>query len=149
MAKPSTPRSLVNPIEDLLGYQLRRASLVTLAALSDAFEALGLRLTEAMILRFVEANAGCNQAEIGRALGVKRTNMVPIVGGLVEAGLISRTAADGRTHALHLTEAGAQLHGEIARLTLEHERHFFGDIDAPTRAVLLRVFRSIRDRAPP
>lgn len=150
MAKPpTTTRPLLNPIEDLLGYQMRRASLVTLAALSEAFEALGLRLTEAMILRFVEANPGCNQAEIGRALGVKRTNMVPIVGGLVEAGLISRTVADGRTHALYLTGEGVRLHGEIAQLTREHESHFFGDIDAPTRALLLRVFRSIRDRAPP
>ena len=149
MAKPPIPRTLVNPIDDLLGHQLRRASLVTIAALSEAFEALGLRLTEAMILRFVEANAGCNQAEIGRALGVKRTNMVPIVGGLVDAGLISRTAADGRTHALYLTEKGVALHGEIARVTLEHERHFFGDIDAPTRAVLLRVFQAIRQKAAP
>jgi DNA-binding MarR family transcriptional regulator len=149
MTKPPIPRTLVNPIEDMLGYQLRRASLVTLAALGEAFEAVGLRLTEAIILRFVEANPGCNQAEIGRALGVQRTNMVPIVGALVKAGLISRKAADGRTHALYLTENGAALTGKITALALEHENHFFGDIDAPAKAVLLRVFRSIREKAVP
>ena len=149
MTKPPAPRTLLNPVEDMLGYQLRRASLVTLSALGEAFEAVGLRLTEAIILRFVETNPGCNQAEIGRALSVQRTNMAPLVGGLVKAGLISRKAADGRTYALYLTESGATLTGKITALSLSHENHFFGDIDEPAKAALLRVFRSIREKAAP
>lgn len=138
---------LRDPLEDMVGYQMRRASLVTFSALSDAFEELGLRPTEAIIIRLVEANPGCNQAEIGRTLGVKRTNMVPIIGGLVEAGLISRSVADGRTHALHLTEQGIAMHGRIAEAAQKHENHFVGDLDDATKAILLQLFRSIRAKA--
>jgi DNA-binding MarR family transcriptional regulator len=147
MGNAAKPRTLRDPLEDLIGYQLRRASLLTLSALSESFEALGLRPTEAIIIRFVQANPGCNQAEIGRALGVQRTNMVPIIGGLVDAGTISRKPADGRTHALHLTRQGEALHDKLAKLTLEHERHFFGDVDEDTRAILLRTLREVRAKA--
>lgn len=147
MSTDSKTSMLTDPLEAMLGYQLRRASLVTLAALSDALEALGLRLTEAIILRLVSANPGCNQAEIGRTLGVKRTNMVPIIGGLVDAGLISRSVADGRTHALHLTDQGAAMHDRIADIAEGIEQHFFGDLDDATKAILLETLRSVRGKA--
>lgn len=138
---------LIDPLEHLLGYQLRRASLVTLSALSEAYEALDLRLTDAIVLRFVAANPGCNQGEISKALGVRRTNMVPVVSGLVERGLIARAAADGRTHALTLTAAGAALHQRIDALAVANEEHFFGGLDGETKAVLLRALAEIRARA--
>ena len=138
---------LRDPLEELLGYQLRRASIATFVPLSEALEALGLRATDAIIIRFVEANPGCNQAEISRSLGVKRTNMVPIVSGLVDAGLIDRTVADGRTHALYLTAKGADMHRRIAAATRENDRHFFGDMDDATRAMLLQALRAIRAKA--
>lgn len=140
-------KTLIDPLEHLLGYQLRRASLATLAALSESYEALDLRLTDAIVLRFVGANPGCNQGEISKALGVRRTNMVPVVSGLVERGLIDRAAADGRTHALTLTAAGAALHGRIDALARANEERFFGHFDEETRAVLLRALDTIRARA--
>ena len=141
------PRELRDPLEDCLGYQFRRASLITMAALADAFEPLGLRMVEAIIVRFVEANPGCNQAEVGRALRVKRTNMVPIVAGLVEAGLISRKPANGRTHALHLTDAGKAKHLGIVVAAQEHEAKFFGGIAPLEKTALIGMFREIRARA--
>jgi DNA-binding MarR family transcriptional regulator len=140
-------QELRDPLENLLGHQLRRASQATLAALSEAFEEYEVTLTEAIIVRLVEANPGCNQAEIGRALGVKRTNMVPVVAGLVDAGLLRREAADGRTNALFLTPAGQALHDRIAARSLVHEQHYFGDIDATTRRILLDVLQGIRKKA--
>jgi DNA-binding MarR family transcriptional regulator len=141
------PRKLADPLEDLLGYQLRRASLVTLSALSEAFEQVELRLTDAIVIRFVAANPGCNQGEISKALGVRRTNMVPVVSGLVERGLIRRDAADGRTNALHLTAAGTTLHDRIAAMALANEQRFFGEFDDETRTTLMRALAAIRARA--
>lgn len=138
---------LIDPLEHLLGYQLRRASLATLSALSEAYETLDLRLTDAIVLRFVSANPGCNQGEISKALGVRRTNMVPVVSGLVERGLIDRTAADGRTHALTVTAAGAAMHERIGALAQANEDHFFGGFDEETRATLLGALAAIRARA--
>lgn len=140
---------LIDPLESLIGYQLRRASLVTLSALSEAYEALDLRLTDAIVLRFVAANPGCNQGEISKALGVKRTNMVPVVSGLVERGLISRAAADGRTHALTLTATGTAMHERLHALALANEERFFGGFDERTKALLMRALASIRAREEP
>ncbi len=137
---------LVDPLEHMLGYQMRRASMVTLAALSEAYEPLGLRITDGVLLRFVRANPGCSQGDISKALGVRRTNMVPLVSGLVERGLINRAVADGRTHALTVTEAGEDMHARIDAIALANEARFFGGLDAETKAVLTRALEEIRLR---
>jgi DNA-binding MarR family transcriptional regulator len=147
MAKDAASRELRDPLEGVLGYQLRRASQATLSALSDAYEEEGTTLTEAVIVRLVEANPGCNQAEIGRSLGVRRTNMVPIVAGLVERGLLRREAADGRTNALFLTPAGLALHDGIVAKSALLEQHFFGDVDPRTRRIVLDLLRRVRAKA--
>jgi DNA-binding MarR family transcriptional regulator len=146
MAMATDPKQpeLRDPLDDMIGYQLRRASLVTFTALNEQFEALGLRPMEAIIIRLVEANPGCNQAEISRSLGIQRTNMVPVIGAMVDAGLISRAVADGRSHALHLTDRGRAMHARIAAVADAQETHFFGDLDAATRTTLLAVLQGIR-----
>lgn len=138
--------SLKDPLENLLGYQLRRATFAMSSALVGAFAGLGLNLTEATLIRFVHANAGCTQADIGRALTIQRANLVPIINGLMVKGLIERTAADGRSHALYLTGQGAELQRKIVKLGLEHEQYFFGDIPEETRQILLQVFQLLRSK---
>jgi DNA-binding MarR family transcriptional regulator len=138
---------LKDPLEDLLGYQLRRAAFVTVSVLAESFAELGLSSTEAIILRFVHANPGCTQADIGRAIGVQRTNMVPIVNGLIGNALLERTPADGRSHSLYLTEQGTQFHRKVIKVGLEHERRFFADVSEETRQTLMKVFRAVRRKA--
>jgi DNA-binding MarR family transcriptional regulator len=140
------PETLVDPLDNVLGYQLRRASVIMMAALLERYERLGLRITEATIIRFVGANPGCNQSEIGRALGVKRTNMVPIVAGLESRQLIRRTPADGRTNALFLTESGCEMLDRITTESQAHEQAFFGAMPEEQRNVLLEACREIRRR---
>ena len=135
---------LRDPLEPLLGYQLRRAAFVTLSALVESFAGLGLSSTEAIVIRFVHANPGCTQADIGRAIGVKRTNMVPIVNSLMVKALLERTSADGRSHSLYLTEKGGKLHLKIAKIHRENEKYFFGDVPDDTRQALMQVIRSLR-----
>jgi DNA-binding MarR family transcriptional regulator len=147
MKSTDSTGTLKDPLENLLSYQLRRAAFVTLTALSESFGELGLTPTEAVVIRFVHANPGCTQADIGRSLGVKRTNMVPIANGLMTRGLIERTAADGRSHSLYLTKAGSELQRKIAKVSTEHEERFFGDTPEDTRQILLQAFRSLRAKS--
>jgi DNA-binding MarR family transcriptional regulator len=137
-------RTLKDPLANFLSYQLRRAAFVTLSALTDSLEGLGLTSTEAVVIRFVHANPGCTQADIGRAIGVKRTNMVPIVNGLMVKKLLERTAADGRSHSLYLTVDGVQLHREIVTVARENEEYFFGDVPEGARQELMNLLRSLR-----
>jgi DNA-binding MarR family transcriptional regulator len=136
--------ALEDPLEDMLGYQLRRAAFATLTPLVEAFGELGLSPTEAIVIRFVKTNPGCTQADIGRAIGVKRTNMVPVVNGLMSKGLLQRTAADGRSHSLYLTAAGGELHRRTTEVAQAHEKFFFGDVTGEMRQVLMQAFRALR-----
>lgn len=136
--------TLTDPLEHTLGYQLRRATLVTVTALAEAYEALDLKMSEAIILRFIAANPGCNQSAIGRALGVKRTNMVPIVAGLEARGLLLRPPADGRSNALHLTDTGKALLGKVEKAGAEIEARFYGDVPEKLRAQLIDLCRQVR-----
>jgi DNA-binding MarR family transcriptional regulator len=142
-ATDNTP-ALRDPLENFLGYQLRRAAFATLSALVDSFAELGVSNTEGVIIRFVQTNPGCTQADIGRAIGVKRTNMVPIINSLVVKSLLERAPADGRSNALYLTEAGGELHRRIVRVHLEHEKYFFGDLPEETRRILMESFHALR-----
>jgi len=139
--------ALKDPMENLLGYHLRRAAFATWTPLVEAFAALGVNPTEATVIRFVRVNPGCTQADIGRAIGVKRTNMVTVVNGLMTKHLLERTAADGRSHSLYLTEAGTDLLRKINRIATEHEEFFFGDVPDSVRQVLMEAFRVLRVKA--
>jgi DNA-binding MarR family transcriptional regulator len=138
---------LQDPLGHLLGYQMRRAAFATLLPLNEAFEQLGVSPTEAIVIRFVRANPGCTQAEIGRAIGVKRTNMVPVAHGLIAKRLLERTAADGRSHSLFLTQSGDALLRKINEAASTHEEFFFGDIPDDVRRILLQAFQLLRARA--
>lgn len=146
MATTAT-EDLTDPLEDVLGYQLRRASLASMTVLNERYDALGFKPTEAIILRFVAANPGCNQSAIGRALGVKRTNMVPIVSDLETRGLLVRRPADGRSNALSLTPAGEADLRRIEACAAEIEQHVYGWVPDSLRRKVLDLCREVRRRA--
>lgn len=146
MSQSPTSKTLNDPLAGNPINALRMASAVTLGALTESFEKLGLRVIDAATLRLIEANPGCNQGEVGRTLGVQRTNMVPIVAALVDAGYVDRRAADGRTHALHLTPAGETLQALATAEGKRIEARLFGDMDAETRAALDAALRLLIEK---
>lgn len=147
MSKGPENRPLVDPLAGNPISALQRASLATIGALSAAFDRLGLRVIDAATLRLIAANPGCNQGEIGRALGVQRTNMVPIVAGLVDAGHVERRVADGRTHALYLTREGKALVRRLVTAGEKVQAQFFGDLGEDGRADLLAMLNAVQAKA--
>jgi len=140
-----TPSSRVfqDPISDRLGYVLRRASSVMMADLGGALAVTGLRPVEATILILVEANPRCTQSDIGRMLGIKRANMVPLIAGLCAKGLIDKSPVDGRSQSLTLTAAGRDRRDQADALMRAHEARFeamlsSGEVDA-LRTALARL----------
>lgn len=94
------------PIADFPGFNLRAAANAAMTKLSEILGGLDLRITEASILVVVQANPGCRQSEIGRALNIASANLTPMLHRLEKRSLISRAPLDGRTNALELTKAG-------------------------------------------
>jgi DNA-binding MarR family transcriptional regulator len=135
---------LADPVADRLGYQLRRVSVAMMADLSAKLVPLGLRPAEATILLLVGANPGCQQGEIGEALGIKRANMVPLIARLVDAGLVVRARADGRSHAISLTSRGVTKVAAINKVLDRQEAQFQSSLDAKSLASLLKALATLR-----
>lgn len=133
----------IHPLDNLLGYHLRRASAVMMADLGERLLAVDLRPTEATILLLIEAYPGCIQSDVGRILGVQRANMVPMIASLEKAGLIIRSAMDGRSHALNLTQQG-EATMKAAKICIDaHECHFQSLFTANESGGLIASMRRI------
>ncbi|NMN06101.1 MULTISPECIES: MarR family transcriptional regulator [unclassified Novosphingobium] len=151
MLPPLSPSGLLaNSLDRLLGYQLRRASAVMMADLARELADIELRPAEVTALLVVAENPGCSQTEVGQVLGIKRANMVPIVSRLMDRGLIDRERADGRSHALRVTDTGAAVVADAKARIERHEQRFSHLFDADTLAALhaaLPVIRAQREDA--
>lgn len=144
MAKSETAVELANPLEETIGYQIQRAASATQEAATLALAQLGLKPMSAVVLHLVHANPGCNQSSIGRALGVQRTNLVPVMVDLENRKLIHRTPADGRSNALHLAEAGFTMIAEIERIAREIDEMCYGHVTPRLRSRMVHSLRETR-----
>ena len=132
-----------NPLEDFLGYQLRRASQAMLDDLVAALSDLKLRPTSASVLLLVEANPGITQSRIGQILAIERANMVPMTANLARHGLLTRSRTDGRSHGLHLTDEGKRVAVKIRKRIADHESKFWRGTKASERAAVLKFLESL------
>ena len=113
----STPVDL-SGLNSIVGYPLRRAQIATFEDFARRFTALSLSPAQYSTLVAIGGNAGRNQSEIARALGIQRPNFVSMMDELERRGLAERTrsGADRRSNAVSLTPAGQQL---LAKARLE------------------------------
>ena len=134
----------IDPLDALLGYQLRRASAVMMADLAIALAPLDLRPTEASILLAIDANTPATASAIGKLLGIQRANMVPLIAGLAARGAIERDALDGRAQALSLSARGDALATAVRAAIAAHEQRFLPGLAETERAALIAQLRRIR-----
>jgi DNA-binding MarR family transcriptional regulator len=135
---------LVNPLDDHVGYQLRRTSALLMSDLGARLAPTGLRATEITVLLVIRANPGCQQGAIGELLGVKPANMVPLVAKLMKDGLVDRAKADGRSHALTLTAAGRTKVSEVTHLLERHDAAMLAKLDRQSLTGLLAALAKLR-----
>ncbi|WP_374283773.1 MarR family winged helix-turn-helix transcriptional regulator [Novosphingobium sp.] len=110
-----------DPLLDLPGYALRRAAGAMMAEFSRRLEPLGLRYADVSALLLIGANPTLTASQLGRMLDIQRANMVPLLGRLTDAGLITRRPLDGKSHSLHLTDAGEVKLAEARRVIEQFE----------------------------
>lgn len=146
MAKNDPPAPMHDPLDALLGYQLRRASSVMMADLASTLRETGLRPVEASILLVIESSPGCTQSDVGRLLAIKRANMVPLIAGLFKRDLLYRAPVDGRSQALFLSPAGEALARDARNAINTHEMRFQDLFDEAAVGSLLDGLRRIRSQ---
>ena len=139
------PPKTDNPLERLLGYQLRRAAIAMQADLAHRVAGLELTLVELSILQVVEANPSITQSDIGRMLTIKRANMAPMTALMEARGLIARTAVDGRSHGLILAPKGEAVLTEAHARIRENEERLVSLVPEAERDRLISLVRLVRE----
>ncbi len=146
-AAESRPRGPIRlgRLEQLLGHSLRRAQVRVFQDFDAEMEELGLTPGQLGALFLIEANRGLSQSELGQALGIDRSSVVPLIDRLQRRGWVRRAArvTDRRAHALELAPGGVQL---LARLTprLEaHEARIASGLSATDRKRLIELLSRV------
>jgi DNA-binding MarR family transcriptional regulator len=135
-----------DPLANLAGYLLRRASTAALAELNQRLAPLGLRHAEVAMLMLIEASPGITQSQAGRVLDIQRANMVPFVARLEASGVIRRRQVDGRSQALELTGRGRMLLVRARRTVEAHEAALLGRVPEKLRPMVLPVLTALWQR---
>ncbi len=131
------------PFDHLLGYHVRRLSVLVMADLTARLAPLGLKPADVSILFAIAAYSPVTQSDLGKMLGIQRANMAPLVAALDKRGFIQREAVDGRSQALSLTAEGLAMHDEAWALTQAHEAHMFGNLSETGRDMMAKDLRSL------
>ena len=131
-----------DPLVGLPGYALRRAANAMMAELGERLAGEGLRVSDATVLMLAGDGARPTASDIGKALDIRRANMVPLLDRLEAAELIAREPIDRKSLAIVLTEAGeAKLvrvrliiaafeRGLLERVPDDHRDHLLPALDA-------------------
>jgi DNA-binding MarR family transcriptional regulator len=132
-----------DPLANLPGYVLRRASSAALAELNLRLEPLNLRHAEVAFLVLIDSLPGISQSDAGRILDIQRANMVPLVSKLVGRGFVDRTKVDGRSQALRLTAAGRKVLTKARRIVTRFEASLIDRVPEKMRPMVLPILMAL------
>ena len=138
-----------DPLLELSGYVLRRASAAAIAALNRRLAPLKLRHADVALLMLIGSSPGITQSQAGRVLDIKRANMVAFVARLETRGLIRRRRVDGRSQALDLSSCGRMLLGRARRVVDAHEAALLKGVPEQLRPLVLPVLLALWRREKP
>jgi len=138
-----------DPLVNLAGYVLRRASAVALAELNQRLAPLSLRHADVAMLMLIESSPGITQSHAGRVLDIQRANMAPFVARLEGRGVIERRQVDRRSQALALTRRGRALLGKARRVVAAHEATLLKRVPVKLRPMVLPILMALWNRDAP
>jgi DNA-binding MarR family transcriptional regulator len=135
------------PIEDLIGYALRRAQGVVYADLNGALARISLRPLQFTLLLMVAENPGASQSGVCEALGIQKANCVPTMSELERRGYIIRrkSSADARSYQLHITHKGKRILQRAGEVHSMHEQRLIDRIGVDGRDQLLRLLSKLTE----
>jgi DNA-binding MarR family transcriptional regulator len=116
----AAPSVALGPLQDSVGYVLRRAQLAVFADFIATLEQVDLRPGQYSVLTLIGENPGIVQRRLCETLSIKAANFVPLFAELERRGLTRRVAIDRRSNGLYLRAEGRTL---IARAHILCERH--------------------------
>ena len=135
-------------LSEHLGYLLHRVDAVTMRKAAAEFESLGLTPARATAAVYIGVHDGCDQAALGRALGINRASTMKVVNELVALGMVARKEGrNRRTNALHLTRRGQGVRHEIEDLSAKTDSLHFGALTRQEQGELRRLLLKLQAAA--
>jgi DNA-binding MarR family transcriptional regulator len=137
-----------NVLNSFVGYNLRRAAARQRERFRCVFEPYDIRPVQLSALMLLLDSTPMSQTDLGRALDIKRANVVTLLHQLENRGLVVRkpSSSDRRAHILYLTPSGKALTNKLVALHEKLEEDLARSL-GPERldalVELLRTFRSV------
>lgn len=135
------------PLQEVIGYALRRAQGAVYSDLSVALARISLRPLQYTLLLMVNENPGASQSGVCEALGIQKANCVPTMSELERRGLIIRrkSASDARSYELHITNKGKRILQRAGEVQSSHEQRLIERIGIDGREQLLRLLGKLTE----
>ncbi len=135
----------LGPLAAMLHHALRNAQAQVLEELQASFTAEDMRPLPFAILVVLARNPGLRQIQVGFALGIQPTNLVPLIDGLEQRGLAERRVVPGdrRARGLFLTKLGAETLARLEARAAAHEARLAERLGPGGREQLLSLLRRL------
>jgi DNA-binding MarR family transcriptional regulator len=133
-------------VENLVGYNLRRAYGIQTQRFLSVFAPYRIRPVQLSILGLIHEKSGLKQSELGKVLQIKRANIVTLLDQLERRNLIERrkVRTDRRSRALTLTPAGQKLAVELLKMHARLEEDLAQHLGIRERDELLTLLKKFR-----
>ena len=140
------PQLMLEELDGLLGYRLRRAQGAMHRDYMAAVAGLELTQKQTATLWLIHANPGVSQVAVAGALGMDRATMMAVTNRLQARGLVvrKRSKSDRRRQELYLTAAGEKALNRVKTRIIEHENRFKTLFEPAELAALLSALQKFR-----
>jgi DNA-binding MarR family transcriptional regulator len=128
-------------------FLLAQVGAQAAARFAERLAPLLLSPPHAGILRALAKSAGLSQQELASMLNIHSSRLVGLLDELETRGLVKRQEKtdDRRTYALHLTDEGQAILGEIGRIAKEHQDSLLASLSKEERELLVDLLQRIAD----
>jgi DNA-binding MarR family transcriptional regulator len=135
----------LGPLDQRLGYVLRRAQLAVFADFFKSFEEHDIKPAQYSVLTIIANNVGLTQTQVAETLNIKKPNFVTMIRNLEKRGLVKRSATlnDKRSNILSLTNAGQALLNELETIANNHEKKIRDHIGSSQYEALFKPLRQM------
>ena len=136
-------------LPELIGFNLRCAQLTLFQHFSGSVGRDGISAPQFGTLLLIEANPDISQSAVAEALRFDRSSLVQIIDRLESRGLVVRNVSpsDRRSHALRLTDDGAEELSKLKTMALKHEADVAAALNEEERAQLIALLAKVHSGA--
>jgi DNA-binding MarR family transcriptional regulator len=147
---PATAEHAPLQLEHFLPYRLSILSNTISQAIADDYQRrYDISVTEWRVMAVLARFDGLSAREVAERTAMDKVAVSRALARLVEAGRVNRVTHDDdkRRSVLSLTEAGWDMHDEVAPMARAREREVLAKLDAEERAWLTRILDKLQPRA--